>query len=104
MIAAFKNERDFKTKENASFRKSVEANDTSLIVSLKNIPKGKYAIAIFHDQNADNELNVNDIGIPSEGFGFSGDYSIFKKPKFRDCSFELSNDTSIVINIHYLWN
>ncbi len=103
-VAAFKGEHDFKAKENASFRKSVEANDSSLIVHLWKIPQGKYAIAVFHDQNKDNKLNTNDIGIPSEGFGFSGNYSIFKKPKFKDCSFELSSDTSIIINMHYLWN
>ena len=82
----------------------VVVNDSTVEVNFRNISAGKYAIAIYHDQNLDNKLNTNQIGIPTEGFGFSGNYSLFKKPKFKDCSFEINNDTTIVINMHYLWN
>ncbi|PLX03443.1 MAG: hypothetical protein C0595_07140 [Marinilabiliales bacterium] len=104
MIAGFKGANDFNKKENSAFNKAVVVNDSTVEVNFHNISSGKYAIAIYHDQNIDNKLNTNQIGIPTEGFGFSGDYSLFKKPKFNDCSFEVNNDTTIVINMHYLWN
>lgn len=104
MIAAFKGANDFKNKENSAFNDAVTVNDSTVEINFHNIAPGKYAIAIFHDQNLDNILNTNQIGIPTEGFGFSGDYSLFTKPKFKDCSFQINNDTTIVINMHYLWN
>ncbi len=104
MIAGFKGASDFNNKENSAFNKAIIVNDSTVEVNFRNISPGKYAIAIYHDQNLDKELNLNQIGIPTEGFGFSGDYSLFKKPKFKDCGFELNNDTTIVINMHYLWN
>ncbi|HEY2111819.1 MAG TPA: DUF2141 domain-containing protein, partial [Dongiaceae bacterium] len=32
---------------------------------------GAYAVALFHDENADGHLNTSALGIPTEGAGFS---------------------------------
>lgn len=103
MIAGFLGEKSFKTKENAAFNKKIKVDEESLTFSIPGLKTGKYAIAVFHDENEDSNMNTNNLGIPLEGFGFSGDYSIFSKPKFKNCSFELKNDTSIIINMHYLF-
>lgn len=34
---------------------------------------GDYAVAAFHDEDADAELNTNALGLPTEGYGFSND-------------------------------
>jgi uncharacterized protein (DUF2141 family) len=34
---------------------------------------GFYAVAVYHDANADQDFNRNLMGLPSEGFGFSND-------------------------------
>jgi uncharacterized protein (DUF2141 family) len=38
---------------------------------LKDLPPGKYAIACFHDANADGKLNTNMMKLPVEDYGFS---------------------------------
>ena len=35
------------------------------------IPAGRYAIAVLHDENSNHKLDRNMIGWPKEGFGFS---------------------------------
>jgi uncharacterized protein (DUF2141 family) len=42
-------------------------------VTFDDVPIGEYAIACFHDENANNRLDTNLLGIPSEGTGASND-------------------------------
>jgi uncharacterized protein (DUF2141 family) len=37
------------------------------------IPPGTYAIAVIHDENSHGKLDTNRLGVPTEGYGFSGD-------------------------------
>lgn len=37
---------------------------------IKSIPYGEYAIKFFHDENGDDKINGNLIGIPIETYGF----------------------------------
>lgn len=102
MIAAFSNQQDFNGKENPSFVNMTKVSDSIQNIDFKDIIPGKYAIAVYHDQNSDKQLNTSSIGIPSEGYGFSGNYnSIFKKPKFKDCKIDIKSDTIISIKMHY---
>ena len=45
---------------------------------------GRYALAAYHDENDNGELDTNLIGIPSEGYGFGNDASAtFGPPDFE---------------------
>ncbi len=46
-------------------------SSSKMICKLKDIPKGEYAIAIYHDKNSDNKFNQNFVGLPIEPYGFS---------------------------------
>ena len=63
-----------------------------LEVKLK-LPYGEYASSIFHDENDDEKLNTNFIGIPKEPYGFSNNPKItFGPPNFKEASFVLGKD------------
>ena len=67
-----------------------------------NIQYGDYAIVAFHDENHDGNFNQNWIGMPREGFGFSGNPSILKKPTFNDARFSVSQPlVQITIKLNY---
>ncbi|CAG5007275.1 hypothetical protein DYBT9275_04010 [Dyadobacter sp. CECT 9275] len=52
---------------------------------------GKYALAVYHDLNGNNELDKNFIGIPKEPYGFSNNFRPrFSPPKFEDCAFDVA--------------
>lgn len=52
--------------------------------TVRGLPQGEYAVAFYHDTNMDSICNLNFLGIPKEGYGFSRNY----RPKFRAPVFE----------------
>ncbi len=72
-------------------------------VTFKNLPPGKYAVNILHDEDEDGKIKKG-LALPKEGIGFSNYTSIgmFNKPKFSEASFELNADKSIQVKIIYL--
>lgn len=64
----------------------------------ENLPNDTYAIAVFHDENANAELDTNFFGIPKEPLGFSiGKLKTFGPPSFNECSFAVVSDMEISV-------
>ncbi|MDW7694294.1 DUF2141 domain-containing protein [Flammeovirgaceae bacterium SG7u.111] len=68
------------------------------------LPKGMYAISIFHDKNNNGMLDKNMLGIPKEKFGFSKNPPlVFGPPSFNDSAFNVQNGLDTVqINLRGL--
>jgi uncharacterized protein (DUF2141 family) len=71
-------------------------------VTFENLPAGKYAVNILHDENNDGKIKKGMI-LPKEGIGFSNFQSIgfSNKPSFRKASFDLQSDKALKIKIIY---
>ena len=79
---------------------SVLARQGTTKLVMEDIPDGEYAVAIFHDENGNDELDTNWLGIPKEPIGFSkSGMKTFGPPKFKDCSFRIQPDTQIQISL-----
>ncbi len=78
-------------------------NNNTSTITFNDLPKGKYAINILHDEDKDGKIDKRFI-IPKEGIGFSNYTSIgfTNKPKFSKASFELDSDKEINIKIIYM--
>lgn len=63
-----------------------------------------YAVAVYHDANADHDLNRTLTGLPNEGFGFSNNPSTkIGLPPFRAVRFQAGpGDTTLRITLRYL--
>jgi uncharacterized protein (DUF2141 family) len=62
-------------------------------IRLESIAPGPYALACFHDENANGRLDTNFVGIPSEGTGASNDARGFMgPPSYEDARFIISED------------
>lgn len=60
------------------------------MVTIENLPYGDYAIAVLHDENNDGKMNANFLGVPKEGFGFSGNPGTrLGPPDYEDARFLL---------------
>jgi len=72
-------------------------------VTFENLPEGKYAVNILHDEDNDGKIKKGII-MPKEGIGFSNFQSIgfSNKPSFRKASFDLQSDKTLKIKIIYL--
>ena len=67
-------------------------------ISFDSISAGKYAIQFFHDENENQKMDFNLIGIPKEKFGSSNDVKpILCPPKFEKMLFEIYKDKKIVM-------
>jgi uncharacterized protein (DUF2141 family) len=64
---------------------------------------GYYAVAIYHDANADSDFNRNAVGMPAEGFGFSNDAPArFGLPSFNAVRFRVKpGQSSVNIRMRY---
>jgi uncharacterized protein (DUF2141 family) len=41
-----------------------------------NLPSGRYALVVFHDENSNNEIDHGTLRLPIEELGFSGGYAM----------------------------
>jgi uncharacterized protein (DUF2141 family) len=58
------------------------------------VPYGEYAIKLFHDEDGDDEIDTNFLGIPTESYGFSNNAkALFGPPSFEKAKFIVSSDT-----------
>lgn len=69
----------------------------------ENLPSGRYAVNILHDENKNGKIDKGLI-LPKEGIGFSNynNIGLSNKPKFSKASFQLENDKTIYVKIIYL--
>ena len=75
---------------------ATDAQDGVLRFSLYDVPAGRYAVSVFHDENADGKMNTGFFGIPKESFGFSGNPVIrIGAPKFEACGMTHGKATTV---------
>ena len=72
-----------------------QANDT--VVTIQNVPKGTWAVLAYQDENQNDKLDRNLIGIPRENYGFSRDArGKFGPPDFSDAAIEVRDEAMAV--------
>ena len=80
---------------------SSEIKSNATTVTFMNIPKGEYAISVYHDKNKNGKLDTNFMGIPSEDFACSNNAKGFMgPPKYQDAKFDLSKDSKIEVKFN----
>jgi uncharacterized protein (DUF2141 family) len=81
---------------------TVNAAKGHVKVTFTDLPEGEYAIGIIHDENKNEKLDKNLLGIPIEGYGFSNNASGFLgSPKFEQASFHFPTRKEISISMKY---
>jgi uncharacterized protein (DUF2141 family) len=77
-------------------------NGSSTII-FENIPSGRYAVNILHDENKNGKIDKGFI-LPKEGIGFSNFQTVglTNRPNFSKASFELKENKSISVKVIYL--
>lgn len=67
-------------------------------ISFDSISPGKYAIQFFHDENENQKMDFNLIGIPKEKFGSSNNVKpVLGPPKFEKMLINLNENKKIII-------
>lgn len=89
LYSLYNQEKGFPDDPARAFRRgAIPVNGTQLTHVEKNLPAGTYAISLVHDENGNNRLDKNLMGIPTESFAFSNNVmGAFGPPKFSKASF-----------------
>lgn len=78
--------------------------EKSSTIIFKSVPPGSYAVAILHDENNNQKMDKNMLGIPKEGYGFSNNASApFGPPSYKKASFihTTNGQTEIQVKTKY---
>ncbi|MEM1198191.1 MAG: DUF2141 domain-containing protein, partial [Pseudomonadota bacterium] len=83
---------------------AAKAKKGSVLISVKHVPVGTYAISAAHDQNDDGKIDKHLLfGYPTEGAGMSNyPKPLFGPPKYDTAKFQLTKGTKKVdVVMHY---
>lgn len=71
-------------------------------IVFKDLRESVYAVSVFHDENMNQKLDKNFLGIPKEGYGASNNpRKRMGPPSFDEAKFELNGEQSIEIKLMY---
>jgi len=95
IIAVFDSEERYSESSDAFQLVVLDAVEGALTTALCDLPSGAYALSVFHDEDADHELDLGRLGIPREGYGFSnGVRPRMGKPGFDKIAFQVNAGTA----------
>lgn len=97
------NPKDFPDCGRGGARKVSIAAANGAVLSFPNLPAGRYAISILHDENGDGRMNKM-LMLPKEGFGFSRDAPVrLGPPSFGSAAFDVGAGTvNAQIKVRYM--
>src|SRR6202011_3091172 len=73
-------------------QKKVRASTGPITVAFDNLAPGTYAVGAFHDENGNDHLDTNFLGLPIEGYALSnGVRAVMAKPTFQQAAFTVGN-------------
>lgn len=76
-------------------RAAIKGQEAEIV--FMDLQPGIYAIAILHDENRNNRMEKNFLGIPREGFAFSNNYKpLISSPSFREASFSYEGGSKVL--------
>jgi uncharacterized protein (DUF2141 family) len=87
----------------ADAQKKVRASAGPITVTFDNLAPGTYAVGAFHDENGNDHLDTNFLGLPVEGYALSnGVRAVMAKPTFQQAAFTVgAGDKPVSLHIRY---
>jgi uncharacterized protein (DUF2141 family) len=89
--------------ESAMQSRIMKAAVAGLTVTFTNLPPGKYALSVCHDENGNGKMDSRSLGRPAEGYAlFLPQESRLGPPRFNRSVFEAgTNDLTIAVKLEY---
>jgi uncharacterized protein (DUF2141 family) len=104
-VALFRSADGFPGDASKAFRLEnapIDPHTLSSQILLVALPAGQYALSVFHDENLNEKLDKNLMGIPKEGYGASNNPGRkMRAPTFEEAHFSHQTDQSLEIKLIY---
>lgn len=97
-VAVYNKKEDFRKEDKIYKYQILPIHHAKEMITFEDLPKGTYAISLYHDVNGNGKLDTNFWGIPKEPYGFSNNPRIFMgPPSFEESQIVLDNHQQIAI-------
>jgi uncharacterized protein (DUF2141 family) len=105
-VALFRDATGFPGDSSKAFRTQqvkIDPHTWTAEIVFEAIPRGVYAVSVFHDENLNGKLDKNFMGVPKEGYGASNNpRKRMGPPPFDEARFTLDQPQQLVeINLMY---
>jgi uncharacterized protein (DUF2141 family) len=83
--------------------RKVRASSGPITVVFDNLPPGIYAVGAYHDENNNDHMDTDFVGLPTEGYALSnGVRAVMAKPTFQQAAFTVgAEDKPVALHIRY---
>ncbi|MEL7312374.1 MAG: DUF2141 domain-containing protein [Pseudomonadota bacterium] len=78
---------------------AIPVDAETVTITIEDLAAGDYAIKLYHDANDNGEMDQNMMGLPIEGYGFSGNGGRFGPPAFSEAAFSVAEDQDNTVTI-----
>ncbi|MEK9726158.1 MAG: DUF2141 domain-containing protein [Rhodospirillaceae bacterium] len=100
-IALYDNPATFPDGDGMMAKAEAPIRDRQALHVFRGLTPGRYAVAVYHDANDNDEFDQGLLGIPLEDFAFSsGARAFLGPPGFEDAAVDVAGDTAISIPIN----
>jgi len=86
--------RDDMDRQVAALSRKIVDNQCCFVI--EKLKPGRYAFQFIHDENSNDKLDTNWLGIPNEGFGYSNNPSLIKGPPTLKRTLFVLNESSVI--------
>lgn len=91
----------FQVPDSALVKRIIKIEKSTEAVIYDKIPEGRYAVAVYHDENLNGKMDANPLGMPKEGYGFSNNPRVIGRPDFEQAAFDFNRNDTIVVKMIY---
>lgn len=101
VIGVYDKAADFPATEKGLAGQVIEASSDTVVATFAGLAAGRYAVAVYQDENRNGRLDKNFLGIPTELYGFSKDArGSLGAPSFDAAAVDVPATQRIVVNLH----
>jgi uncharacterized protein (DUF2141 family) len=87
----------FESEDSVFIGKVLPIVNNEVVLKIDSLKYGTYAIKVFHDENGNEEIDTNFLGIPTEDYGYSNNASgWFGPPSWESAMFILDREEMIL--------
>ena len=84
----------------ANMQQRVAVTGATTSCTFANMPPGTYAAAVIHDENSNNKLDKNFLGVPTEGYGISQNHPhALRRPTWDESKFLVAPQSIVTTRI-----
>jgi uncharacterized protein (DUF2141 family) len=101
LILVFDQEDGFPDQVDKAFKKfALPPKNGKVELELTDLPPGKYAFTVLHDEDNNEVMNTSFLGIPTEKYGFSNNPKVyFSPPSFEKAAISLGTEPKSTVII-----